>query len=134
MKGFTHQPRLNVEAKYLPHPGTGCWNWLAGLSEKGYAMSRGVGGRVHIFLYRMYRGEIALGLELDHLCRNRRCVNPYHLEAVTHAENVRRGNGNHRKTHCPHGHEYDAENTFVSKRGTRYCRACARLQQQRRQR
>lgn len=69
---------------------------------------------------------VPVGLELDHLCRNRWCINPTHLEPVTHAENVRRGEcGIHQRsrTHCPSGHPYEGDNLIV-RRGGRYCRIC----------
>lgn len=74
--------------------------------------------------------EIPNGLELDHLCRNRACVNPYHLDPVSHAENMRRGVAGlkqREKTHCPVGHEYTAENTYIHpQNGSRNCKACQR--------
>jgi hypothetical protein len=80
-----------------------------------------------------------MGLELDHLCRNAKCVNPYHLDPVSHRENVRRAlpyitPRNSKKTCCPKGHEYDAENTRIytnqrTGRTSRYCRACDRERQ-----
>lgn len=70
-------------------------------------------------------------LELDHLCRNRRCCRPDHLEPVTHKENVLRGMApsaiNARKTHCKRGHEFTAENIYPSPDGVRRCRECRRL-------
>ncbi len=72
----------------------------------------------------MFKGPIPEGLELDHLCRVRHCVNPDHLEAVTHRENIRRGLGGPR-SHCINGHEFTPENTSL-KRGWQACRACSR--------
>lgn len=80
--------------------------------------------RAHRFSYERFVGPIPDGLELDHLCRNTRCVNPEHLEPVTRAENLRRAHWpNSRKTHCKHGHEYTSENTYHW-RGHRVCRTC----------
>ena len=84
----------------------------------------------HRVSYKIFVGEIPKGKELDHLCRNPACVNPRHMEAVSHRENLRRSPSGapafHRsKTHCPQGHPYDKENTVVY-RGMRYCRACGK--------
>lgn len=90
-----------------------CWN-----AKKVYA---------HRIAYQLLVGPIPEGMQLDHLCRNRRCVNPDHLEPVTHAENVRRGLSGaylRARTHCPKGHPYDQANTYVSNSGSRNCRAC----------
>ncbi|MFD7016051.1 HNH endonuclease signature motif containing protein [Streptomyces sp. NPDC059928] len=80
--------------------------------------------------YELLVGPIPAGLHLDHLCRVRRCVNPAHLEAVTCAENLRRGTSfaavNSAKTECVHGHPFDEENTYFSRR-QRDCRTCRRL-------
>jgi hypothetical protein len=111
----------------------GCWQWTGAKTPGGYGVI-GVGKRarvVHRVAYETLVGIVPVGLELDHLCRNRACANPSHLEPVTRLENVRRGlngPGSHR-THCIHGHEYTPENTVIKKRGTRECRACTRRYQ-----
>lgn len=120
-----------------------CWLWTAYISPDGYGRFdrlRAMGEQsAHRIAYVLLVGPIPDGLELDHLCRVRHCVNPLHLEAVTHAENVRRGrSGAHlgERTHCPRGHEYTRENTYVhrNKRSCRECRRAASLRWMRRQR
>jgi hypothetical protein len=103
-----------------------CWLWMAGIngvasSRYGQFQTNGRRVQAHRFAWTDMRGEIPAGLELDHLCRVQSCVNPWHLDPVTHVVNVRRGRAV--KTHCPHGHPYDEQNTYIHK-GVRYCRAC----------
>jgi hypothetical protein len=111
---------------------SGCWLWTASLATNGYGqLSEDVGGkrhnhRAHRIAYLLYVGAIPDGFDLDHLCRNRCCVNPAHLEPVTRQENARRGIRGELTTHCPNGHEYTPENTWLRSNGHRQCRACNR--------
>lgn len=105
----------------------GCRVWVGVVSRQGYGRFsiKGRSFRAHRLVYEWAYGPVASELVIDHLCRNRACVNPAHLEAVTHAENVRRGAWANR-THCPQRHEYSPENTYVAKTGWRSCRECHR--------
>jgi hypothetical protein len=122
----------------------GCWEWTGTLHYKGYGALRsrapieGVVIRLSSFahraVYQLLVGEVPSDLQLDHLCRNRRCVNPAHLEPVTAKENARRGiaglvNGARHaaRTHCCHGHELSGANVYRRPNGHRRCRACHRM-------
>ncbi len=112
---------------------SGCWIWIAALFKNGYGhyWDNGYHVYAHRYAYEKIKGIIPEGLEIDHLCRNRACVNPDHLEAVTRHENIIRGAGpkatrirSAQITHCPQGHEYTPFNTYRDKRGNRHCMAC----------
>jgi hypothetical protein len=109
-----------------------CWLWTAAIGHNGYGRFwfDGRHVRAHRFAYELLVGPIPEGMELDHLCRVRHCVNPAHLEIVEHRENMLRGDTivalNSRKQACPRGHPFSPENTRVY-RGRRHCRACARI-------
>lgn len=118
---------------YFPPCEDDCWTWTAAKDPKGYGRF-GLGSRAsgivltHRYSYELMVGSIPEGLVLDHLCRNPTCVNPSHLEPVTNFENLRRGNAWvfwAKKTHCPQGHPYDEQNTYLYQ-GRRYCKTCNR--------
>lgn len=125
-----------VRARVQIDPLTGCWNW-SGNRSKGYGQVHCEQTKRKFLTHRVMVAasgrDMPVGMDVDHLCRNRACCNPDHLEVVTHRENIRRGNsGLHRKleavaiTHCPRGHEYTPENTLIQRTGWRKCRACGR--------
>lgn len=124
----------NIEQRFWSkvNVAEGCWNWTGSLNSKGYgSIYIRPGKRIgaHRLMARLAKFSIPKGLVSDHLCRNRRCVNPEHIEFVTNRENVLRGIGptaiNAKKTHCPSGHEYNEKNTKVL-RGYRRCLPCHR--------
>ena len=119
----------------------GCWEWQASKVHDGYGWFNkgGHNVRAHRWAYEHFIGPRPEGLTLDHLCRNRGCVNPHHLEAVSIRENLLRGDtfqsANAAKTHCPQGHPYDEANTRYRKRRAglwRVCKICEADKQRRR--
>ena len=118
-----------------------CWVWKGAVKKDrrsgGYGMfwSQNRTRRAHKFAYEHAVGPVPPGLELDHLCGNRACVNPAHLEPVTGRVNALRSTGitarNARKTACVRGHGFTSSNTRVRKNGDRVCRKCSHLHRQR---
>ena len=114
-----------------------CWEWLASKQNQGYGQF-GAGGRArgmvlaHRMAYELANAPIPAGLVIDHLCRNRTCVNPSHLEAVTQRVNLLRGETNSAKTHCVNGHEFTLENTKIESNNARRCLTCRRETDRRR--
>ena len=135
--GYVIRPALDRFADKIALTDSGCIEWIAGTQGEGYGQffrGRTVPGEhgkiaAHRWSYEYHVGPIPAGMEIDHLCRNRLCVNPEHLEPVTSQENISRSHGNGRKTHCPSGHPYSGDNLRVY-RGTRFCRACSRAYHQ----
>jgi len=110
-----------------------CMIWTGQRNHDGYGLAYWEGRErlAHRVSYELTFGPVPPGLELDHTCRNRACVRPDHLDAVTHRVNVIRGCGqaavNAAKTHCKRGHAFTPENTRIVSGSKRHCRTCARL-------
>lgn len=130
--GLEHLPERVLD-RVLVHP-DGCWLWT-GATYDGYGYTTVPGAssrRIHRALYEVLVAPVPQHLVLDHLCRNRACCNPDHLEPVTDRENILRGEGptarNARKTHCSQGHELTPENTRTRPgRSNRECKTCRRV-------
>lgn len=116
---------------------SGCWEWTGHIRDSGYGefFIKGKRIRAHRYSYELFRNKIPFGKVIDHLCRNRKCVNPDHLEVVTMYQNSTRGEGVGAKalrmTHCKKGHEFNDVNTWKRKiadtgRFWRVCRICHR--------
>lgn len=128
-------PKRSREQQFLSSvrvDDNGCWIWTRSQVTNGYgAFWDGGAITAHRWAYLHFIAPIPEGLQIDHLCRVRLCCNPQHLEPVTPAENVLRGDGlsavNARKTECKRGHEFTEANTYIGAKGDRSCRACNAL-------
>lgn len=122
--------RFFAKIQVMPN---GCWLWTRARALNGYGFFSIKGRNVlaHRVSYALATGTMPPNLTIDHLCRNRLCVNPAHLEAVTNQTNLLRGNGicaqNARRTHCVHGHPFDLVNTNFRPNGGRACKVCRLL-------
>lgn len=138
--GYKHGPPVDRFAEKVALTENGCLEWIAGINGPGYGTFAAGGGRTvmaHRWSYEHHVGPIPSGHDIDHLCRNRKCVHPDHLEPVTTSENLFRavgmGQANASKTHCPAGHPYSDDNVYVSpnRPSNRLCRTCRREHKQR---
>ncbi len=120
----------------MPEPNSGCWLWLGSLSPDGYGQFNGADKihGAHQASFIAHKGPIPAGLEINHKCRVRCCVNPDHLEAITHAENVKlsQRKPGPTKSHCVHGHQMAGHNLVHYKNNTVRCRECIRVDNLRR--
>ena len=142
----------NLLRRLDPQP-DGCIYYTGYIAPRGYGQVsiRGEQEYAHRAMYRLMVGPIPFGMEINHRCHSedtsceagnaclhRRCVNPGHLELVTHRENMLRSRTamavNAAKTHCKHGHEFTPENTYRTKKGSRACRECMRIANRKRSR
>lgn len=129
-RAYSVEERWAVFMRHVdPDRVSGCWLWTGSLSQSGYGRmwdgQRDV--PAHRWAYEQANGtQVPKRLEMDHLCRTRRCVNPEHVEPVTSSENTRRGLNGALKTHCPNGHVYAGRNVAYRADGRRYCAECSR--------
>lgn len=131
MKSLFDLPE-RIQNKIMPCPTTGCWLWIGLSMPTGYGCVNLNGRRwyCHRLMYHLLVGEISNGLHCDHLCRNRICCNPLHIEPVTPRENLLRSPITNasigiKKTHCKRGHEFTSDNTLLKCVGSRReCRIC----------
>lgn len=108
---------------------SGCWEWNRSFTKGGYPIYRAfcIHTTAHRISYAIFNGDIDDGMEIDHLCKNIKCVNPNHLEQVTRKENVKRSY-KPMQSHCVNGHIFDEKNTYLKpSNGTRACRKCNKI-------
>jgi hypothetical protein len=127
-------PIVRFMAKVKINQETGCWEWTGAHNAHGYALfglTDGGNSRcvlAHRWIQEYNHGPIPEGMTIDHLCRNKECVNSDHHELVTNAENARRAKVARNITHCPHGHAFDPDNFYLNSRnGSKQCKECNRI-------
>src|SRR5579872_16426 len=127
-----NSPTVSRFMKFVRRCPSGCWLWSGCILKNGYGQFwlNDKNWKAHRVSYLLFKGRLIEGLVIDHLCRNRACVNPDHLELVTHRTNLLRGETLNAKelnqTHCKRGHPFDDGNTYVDPSGSRSCRTCLR--------
>lgn len=139
MKATRPSPLERIKARIVevpaPNGGPPCWVYTGHNTPAGYGQNKVAGRKVlvHRFMWEQMVGPIADGYHIDHLCRNRACCNPAHLEPVTPQINQHRGMGfsgiNARKTHCHRGHDLNEANVYMTPKGSRMCKPCRRIAQ-----
>lgn len=125
--------RARVQQHSIPEPNTGCWLWIGAVLKNGYGVASrdGRSALAHRVSYEAHIGPIPDGMHLDHLCRMRCCVNPDHLEPVTPAENLRRGEGQKPHAVCRRGHPMTPDNLVYDNGHIRRCATCSRAKNNR---
>ena len=140
MRDYKRRPEIDRFLEKVEPLENGCIKWTAWTDKDGYGRFKragrsGLNVMAHRFAYEYYVGTITSGLEIDHLCRNRSCINPDHLEVVTPKEHTLRGKtraaANSKKTHCPQGHPYKGDNLYLTPEKGRSCRECRKEAQKR---
>lgn len=137
MSGRLSMPAIERFLEKVEVTKAGCWLWTAAKTGSthryGAFVWNGQQSTAHRFAYEFWRGPIAEGMSVDHLCRTPPCVNPDHLEVVSQGENILRGDTlpafNAKKTECVRGHPFDLFNTLNAANGSRQCRTCKRERQ-----
>jgi hypothetical protein len=136
-KGMKPKPLVIRLLSHIKRNGSGCFEWTGSKNNMGYGtinVNR-MPALAHRISYLLFVGDIKSDMVVDHLCRNRSCINPSHLEQVTQGENMRRGVSvcaeNARKKFCKRGHEFSTENIYALKNGGRECRKCNSIRKSR---
>ena len=135
LRAFRYPPLIDrflskIEEPFDVH--NDCWVWSGRLDKRGYGRigAKGKTQLAHRVGYELFVGPIPLGHDLDHLCKNPKCVNPDHLNTLPPSDHY--GQGNREKTHCLRGHPFDEANTYLTPSGDRMCRICRRIHDKRR--